>query len=93
MNATHKLARDISRSIQVLEGSGYRCIRISGGAFGEFDIIGLSSTDVMLCKSCRGKPPWAGTIAELRHVIAPPNTRRMVHRWLPRARLPQVIVL
>jgi hypothetical protein len=85
-----KFHRDVRRSIEVLQAMGYTAAPAS---IGGFDIVGLSSTDCTLVKVCQGKPPWAGAIAELQAVTAPPNTKKLVHRWPRRSRLPQTIEL
>lgn len=87
-----KQSRLITRSILVLSAGGYRCTRLHG-EFGQFDIVAVSSTDVLLCKACEGKPPWTGAIAELQAVPGPPNCRKALHIWRSEDELPAYVEL
>ena len=49
MNTAAKGARNEHRSMAVLESAGYRCTR-SAASLGAWDIIGISSQDVVLCQ-------------------------------------------
>lgn len=76
--SNEKLHRHTQRSIQVLKASGYAC---SPCDLGGFDLVAISSADLVLCKVCEGKPPWAGAIAELQAIPAPSNCRKALHVW------------
>ena len=47
MNRKAKGTRNEHRSIRILEAAGYRCTH-AVSSLGEWDIIGISSTDVVL---------------------------------------------
>jgi hypothetical protein len=47
MNSKRKGSRNEHRSIAILEAAGYRCTR-SAASLGEWDIVGIGSTDVVL---------------------------------------------
>ena len=59
MNAAAKGARNEHRSMSVLESAGYRCTR-SAASLGAWDIIGVSSRDVVLCQV--KTRDWPGTV-------------------------------
>jgi Holliday junction resolvase len=89
MNAKAKGTRNEHRSMRLLESGGYAVTR-AAASLGAGDIIGVGSTDVVLvqCKS----NAWASTIEmeTLRSFVAPPNCRRLIHRWRDRQRVPDV---
>jgi hypothetical protein len=74
----------------LLEAAGYRCTK-SGGSLGEWDVIGISATDVVLCqvKSNRGPGPLE-RLALRDFVIPPIGVRKLIHVWRDRARRPDV---
>ena len=89
MNAAAKGARNEHRSMAVLESAGYRCTR-SAASLGAWDIIGISSRDVVLCQVKTAR--WPGTVEMevLLGFVAPVSCRKIVHRWRHRQRLPDV---
>lgn len=89
MNAKAKGTRNERRSIRLLEAAGYACTR-SGASLGVFDIIGVGSTDVVLVQV--KTRDWPGTV-EMEAISlfpAPPNARKLIHRWRDRRRTPDV---
>ena len=70
----------IARSIAVLQSAGYAASPVNG-AFGQFDIIALSSTDVLLVRVCQDKIPFAAYLDDLKAITAPPNSRKGLHVW------------
>jgi hypothetical protein len=89
MNAKTKGRRNEHRSMALLEAAGYRCTR-SAGSLGEWDIIGIGPTDVVLCQVKTRDWPSAAEWEALKLFPAPPNCRKLVHRWRDRQRLPDV---
>ena len=89
MNAKRKGTRNEHRSIALLEAAGYRCTR-SAASLGEWDIIGIGSTDVVLCQVKSNAWPGSVEMETLLQFACPPNCRRLVHRWRDRQRLPDV---
>lgn len=89
MNGKAKGARAERRSIAILEASGYRCCR-SAASLGEWDIIAVGSCDLVLVQVKSNRWPDAAEMETLRLFPAPPNTRKLVHRWRDRVRLPDV---
>lgn len=89
MNAKAKGTRNEHRSIAVLEAAGYRCTR-SAASLGEWDIVGIGTTDVVLVQTKTGRWPGTEEMEMLALFPVPPNCRKLVHRWMPRQRLPDV---
>jgi len=89
MNTKAKGSRNEHRSIALLEAAGYRCTR-SAGSLGEWDIIGIGSTDVVLCQVKTRDWPGTAEMEALKLFPAPANCRKLVHRWRDRQRLPDV---
>jgi hypothetical protein len=89
VNAKAKGSRNERRSRDLLEAAGYRVTR-AAGSLGEWDLIGVSATDVVLCQV--KTRVWPGQLERraLADFPAPPNTRKLVHRWRDRQRLPDV---
>ena len=92
MNTAAKGARNEHRSMAILEAAGYRCTR-SAASLGEWDIIGVGQVDVVLCQ-VRTRD-WPGPLEReaLKEFIAPTFVRKLLHRWRPRKRLPDVMEL
>jgi Holliday junction resolvase-like predicted endonuclease len=89
VNAKAKGNRNEHRSIALLEAAGYRCTR-SAGSLGEWDIIGIGSTDVVLCQVKTRDWPGTAEMEALKLFPAPANCRKLLHRWRDRQRLPDV---
>ena len=89
MNCKAKGTRNEHRSMDVLEAAGYRCTR-SAASLGVFDIVGVSSQDVVLCQVKTRDWPGSVEMETLREFVAPPTCRKIVHRWRHRKRLPDV---
>jgi len=89
VNAKRKGTRNEHRSIALLESAGYRCTR-SAASLGEWDIVGIGSTDVVLVQVKTRDWPGAAETETLRLFPAPANARKLVHRWRARRRLPDV---
>jgi Holliday junction resolvase-like predicted endonuclease len=89
MNAKRKGTRNEHRSMALLEAAGYRCTR-SGASLGEWDVIGIGQGDVVLVQIKTRDWPGALEMAALRDFACPANTKKLVHRWRDRQRLPDV---
>jgi len=75
--------------MRVLEAAGYRCCR-SAASLGAWDIVGIGSTDVVLCQVKTRDWPGSVEMETLQNFIAAPNCRKLIHRWRYRQRLPDV---
>ena len=89
MNCKAKGNRNEHRTIALLEAAGYQCCR-SAASLGEWDVIGVGSTDVVLVQVKSNDWPGSLEMQVLRDFATPPNVRRLVHRWRDRQRLPDV---
>lgn len=89
MNAKRKGNRNEHRSIAVLEAAGYRCTR-SAASLGEWDLVGIGSTDIVLVQVKTRDWPGSSEMEALHSFGVPPNTRKLIHRWRHRQRLPDV---
>jgi len=89
MNAKAKGNRNERRTIELLEAAGYQCCR-SAASLGAWDVVGIGSTDVVLCQVKSNDWPGSLEWATLREFRVPPGVRRLVHRWRDRQRLPDV---
>lgn len=88
-NPKAKGSRNEHRSMAILEAAGYRCTR-SAGSLGAWDIIGIGTTDWVLCQVKSSS--WPGTVEMdiLREFVVPSGTKKLVHRWRDYQRLPDV---
>ncbi len=75
--------------MRVLEASGYVVFR-SAASRGEFDLIGVSATDVVLCQVKSNRAPSPAERETLAGFRCPTNCRRLIHVWKDRARFPVV---
>jgi hypothetical protein len=89
MNAKRKGTAREHRSLALLESLGYRCTR-AAASLGAWDIIGVGSTDVVLCQVKSRDWPGAAELETLQGFPCPPCCRKLLHRWLDRKRLPDV---
>ena len=87
--AKRKGSRNEHRSKALLEAAGYRVTR-AAGSMGEWDLVGVGRVDFVLvqCKT-RDWPGHLETLA-LAEFPAPANARKLLHRWRPRRRTPDV---
>ncbi len=89
MNSKRKGAHNEHRSMAILEASGYATTR-AAASLGEWDIIGIGATDLVLVQVKTRDWPGAVEMEQLREFRCPPNAKKLVHRWRHRARLPDV---
>ncbi len=89
MNAKAKGTRNEHRTMELLESAGYSCTR-AAASLGIFDVIGVSATDVVLVQVKSNCWPGSVEMEALELFAAPPNARKLVHRWRDRQRLPDV---
>ena len=89
MNAKRKGTRNEHRSIALLEANGYRCTR-AAASLGAWDVVGIGSTDVVLLQVKTRDWPGSVEMETLQEFPVPMNTRKLIHRWRDRQRLPDV---
>ena len=88
-NDKAKGSRNERRSKVILEAAGYAVCR-AAASLGVWDLIGVSATDVVLCQVKTRDWPGSAEMETLREFPAPPNARKLVHRWRDRQRAPDV---
>ena len=89
LNAKAKGTRRERKSIELFEAQGYQCTR-SAGSLGPWDAICVGPHDIVLLQVKSRKWPGAEETATLALYVAPPNVRKVVHRWENYARDPDV---
>jgi hypothetical protein len=93
VSAASKGRRNEHRSRDVLEAAGYTVIRAAGSKGSGWDLVGWSATDWILCSV--KSVAWPGPLE--RRILAeqpvPPHTKKLIHRWRERRRLPDVMEL
>ena len=75
--------------MEILEAAGYRCTR-SAASLGAWDIVGVGADGFVLCQVKSSQWPGAVEMEVLSGFRCPANCRRLVHRWRPYRRLPDV---
>ena len=88
-NPKRKGTRNERRSRVLLEAAGYRVTR-AAGSMGEWDLVCIGSTDFVLCQVKTRDWPGRLEMLALQEFPAPGNAKKLVHRWGPRKRLPDV---
>jgi Holliday junction resolvase len=88
-NAKAKGARNERRTIRLLEAAGYACMK-AGGSLGVFDVIAIGPIDIVLVQVKSNAWPGSVEMEALRLFRAPPNARKLVHRWRDRQRSPDL---
>jgi uncharacterized protein with GYD domain len=91
-SAKRKGTRNEHRSRAVLEAAGYRVTR-AAGSLGEWDLVGIGTTDVVLVQVKTRDWPGTRERAVLADFPVPPMVRKLCHRWPPRQRRPDVRTL
>ena len=89
MNAKAKGNRNERRTIRLLEAAGYSCTR-AAASLGVFDVIGISATDFVLVQVKTNDWPGSAEMETIKEFTAPPNARKLVHRWRDRQGTPDV---
>lgn len=89
MNTKRKGNRNEYKSIRLLEAAGYRCTR-AAASLGVFDVIGLSSSDIVLLQVKSRDFPSTVEMEAIKNFAAPSNAKKLIHRWRDRARMPDV---
>lgn len=89
LNAKRKGTRNEHRSMAILEAAGYACTR-AAASLGVFDIVGISATDIVLVQVKTRDWPGSVECEAIREFPAPPNARKLLHRYRDGVRLPDV---
>ena len=89
MNSKRKGTKNEHKSMAVLEAAGYLCTR-AAASLGAWDVVGISSQDVVLCQVKSRDWPGCAEMETLKNFPAPPWARKLIHRWRDRQRQPDV---
>lgn len=89
MRGKAKGTRNEYKSRRILEAAGYYVVR-SAGSHGIFDLIGIGTTDLVLCQVKTTCWPSLLELEQIREFQAPENARKLVHRWRDRMSMPDV---
>lgn len=92
MNTKAKGNRNEHRSRAILEAAGYAVTR-AAASLGVFDLIGVGPTDIVLCQVKTRDWPGSAEMAGMKAFPAPPNARKLIHRWRDGQREPDVKVV
>jgi len=73
----------------LFERAGYRCIR-SAASKGEWDFVAISASEIILVQVKTGR--WASGVEmeAMRAFPCPKGCVKVIHRWRPRRRQPDV---
>lgn len=75
--------------MRIFEAAGYVCTR-AAGSMGMWDFVGIGPVDIVLCQVKSNAWPGSVEMEQLKIFRAPPNARKLVHRWRDRQRQPDV---
>ena len=92
MNAKAKGTRNEHKSMALFESVGYLCIR-SAASRSPFDFIAINGSEVVGVQVKSSSWPGAVEMEAIAGVEGPANFRRVVHRWRPYQRLPDVKIV
>lgn len=87
VSAKAKGTRNEHRSRRLLEAHGYRVTR-AAGSMGEWDLIGMSATGVVLVQVKTDRLPSPAERQVMQDFPAPPNAVKTIHVWKPRRAAP-----
>jgi hypothetical protein len=88
-----KLARQIHRSVRLLEACGYECSPVQLGTFNVLAVSPIDLAVVQVRNPAARWPPFPREVAEMQQYTVPGNVKKIVHRWSKRKLLPDVLVI
>ena len=89
MNCKAKGNRNEHKSMRLLEAAGYACTR-AAASLGVWDIVGVGSADIILLQVKSNAWPGSIEMEAIKEFKAPPNAKKLIHRWRDRQSLPDV---
>lgn len=89
MNTAAKGRRQEHRSMALFEADGYICVRAAGSR-GPWDFVAIGEKGIVFCQVRSGRWPSPAECAALAKLPAPRNSAKVLHRWMPRAKAPEV---
>lgn len=89
MNRKAKGSRNERRSRDLLQSMGYSVTK-AGGSLGVFDLVAISSLDIVLTQVKSNGWPSRREIENIREFNCPSNCKKVIHRWNDRKNIPEV---
>lgn len=89
MNAKAKGTRNEHRSMAIFEAAGYQTMR-SAASEGPFDYHAWNGVHGVYVQVKTGRWPGSVEMEVLKACQVPPGSVKLVHRWMPRRRLPDI---
>lgn len=80
MNTKRKGNRLEYKTMRLLEAAGYSCTR-AAASLGTFDIIGICESDIVLVQVKANRWPESEEMEAIKEFKAPPNAKKLIHRW------------
>lgn len=91
INRDRQAARDLRRSMRLLESQGYTCF-LAAGRGSPWSIIGVKAESVALVSVCHYLLDSHHAVT-IRALACPPNVHKIVHTWDAKALKPEVTEL
>lgn len=92
VNGKAKGSRNERKTMRLLESAGYQCTK-SGASLGCWDVLGIGKTDFVCVQVKSNRLPSPAEREVLQAFPCPPNTKKLIHVWEDRKKLPRVIEL
>jgi hypothetical protein len=89
INAKAKGTRNEHRSMAYYERQGYLTMR-SAASLSPWDFIAWTETDIIYCQVRSSRWPGSKEMEILQETMIPAWGRKVVHRWMPRKREPDI---
>lgn len=89
MNTAAKGRRNEQKTMDMLISLGYQ-VTSARASKGVFDVWACSSSEILLIQVKSNEWPGSVEMEQIQMFTAPPNARKLVHRWRDRANLPDV---
>ena len=89
MNAKAKGTRNEYRSMALYETLGYEVIR-SAASLGVWDWIAWNKHELVFGQTKTGRWPGTDEMEAIELAVVPPNSRKVIHRWMPKKHKPDV---
>jgi hypothetical protein len=89
INTSAKGARNERKSMDFYEAQGYYTIK-SSASKGIWDFIAYSKSDWIVCQVKSNRGPGALEMAVMREEMVPLGTKKVLHIWIDRKKLPIV---
>ena len=89
MNAKAKGTRNEHRCMALFEALGYETMR-SAASRSTWDFHAWTASEGVYVQVKTGRWPGAAEMEMIKEAVVPPGCRKLVYRWMPHKRLPDV---